>query len=131
MATSLLTCPDCGATIRPRKPVSAGNKVHCPACNIIFTHQLRVPAPVTPGDLPLFSPLAGLAEAIEEGKPLEPPPAPPEERRVWETKRRDPFDPNAGKKGPKTPSPLLLVSAGILGVLGLVLLGVGIYLLQE
>jgi len=36
MAFSKLSCPECGTTLRPAKPVAAGKKVKCPSCETIF-----------------------------------------------------------------------------------------------
>jgi hypothetical protein len=36
MAVAKLTCPACGAVLRPTKPVPAGKKVTCPRCSEVF-----------------------------------------------------------------------------------------------
>ena len=78
--TTILTCPDCGATLRPHKPPNPGNKVRCPGCKVIFTvggepepsgALLEPPEPVLES-APL-NPLAGLADALA-ADPVQPVP---------------------------------------------------------
>jgi len=135
MPTTILTCPDCGATLRPHKPPSPGNKVRCPGCKVIFTvggepepsgALLEPPEPVLES-APL-NPLAGLADALA-ADPVQP--VPPEERRVWERKRRDPVDDEAQKKKAAHRSPALLIAAVICAVIGLILVVVGIVMLAS
>jgi hypothetical protein len=36
MAATTYTCPECGATLRPKEPVPAGRKIKCPKCSAVF-----------------------------------------------------------------------------------------------
>src|SRR5438094_10492944 len=36
MAIAKIDCPECGATLKPAKPLTPGKKVRCPKCDNVF-----------------------------------------------------------------------------------------------
>src|SRR5207247_632211 len=36
MAVAKIDCPECGATLKPAKPLTPGKKVRCPKCDNVF-----------------------------------------------------------------------------------------------
>src|SRR6266542_2472637 len=36
MAVAKIDCPECGATLKPAKPLTPGKKVRCPKCDHVF-----------------------------------------------------------------------------------------------
>src|SRR5689334_15357148 len=44
MAATTYTCPECGATLRPKEPVPAGRKIKCPKCSTAFAPAAEAPA---------------------------------------------------------------------------------------
>src|SRR5437016_1081374 len=38
------TCPECGAQLRPQKPVPAGKKLRCPKCETVFAPAVKAAA---------------------------------------------------------------------------------------
>jgi hypothetical protein len=41
-------CPECGAQLRPQKPVPAGKKLRCPKCDTVFAPAVKAAAAATP-----------------------------------------------------------------------------------
>ncbi len=54
-------CPECGAQLRPAKPVPAGKKLRCPKCETVFAPTGKAPAKAAP------APAARPAAEDEEG----------------------------------------------------------------
>jgi hypothetical protein len=62
MAENRYPCPECGAILKPAKPVAAGKKLRCPKCDTVF-------APATAEGEPGPKPAAAAAAAKAAKKP--------------------------------------------------------------
>src|SRR2546428_8720790 len=75
MAVAKIDCPECGATLKPAKPLRPGKKVRCPKCDNVF---------VVPGgededeEVPARKTKAAAGKVTRKPAPApEPPPPPP------------------------------------------------------
>jgi len=74
MAVAKIDCPECGATLKPAKPLTPGKKVRCPKCANVF---------VVPGaedeeeEVPARKTKATAGKVSRKSPPAEEPPPPP------------------------------------------------------
>jgi hypothetical protein len=65
MAAITYSCPECGATLKPKAPVPAGRKIKCPKCETAFT-------PVPAGEKPAPAKAAAKGQAAAKVEPAAP-----------------------------------------------------------
>jgi hypothetical protein len=79
MAVAKIDCPECGATLKPAKPLTPGKKVRCPKCDNVF---------VVPGsdeeeqEAPARKAKTAVSKAGRKSTPAEEPAPPPKKQSV-------------------------------------------------
>jgi hypothetical protein len=135
MAVAKIDCPECGATLKPAKPLTPGKKVRCPKCANVF---------VVPGaedeedEVPARKTKAAAGKASRKSAPAEEPPPPPtakpvdneeggiygflqergaEEEAEEDSKPKVEYAPDVSVKNPRGPAVAMLAvpSNGVLG----------------
>jgi len=133
MAIAKIDCPECGATLKPAKPLTPGKKVRCPKCDNVFT----VPgAEDEDEEAPAGKTKAGAGKGGRKSAPAEDAPPPPprvsddeeggiyglakgseEEEEEEESKPKVNYAPDLSVKDPRGPATAILAvpTNGILG----------------